>query len=240
MNTESTLQIGQVQATLQKKDIKHMYIGVYPPNGDVRIDVPHTTNEDVIRVFTASKLPWIKKQQKKFRQQERETPRQYISGESYYYLGQQFRLNVITHDAKKIVKKAKSIELHIPKDSSLNQKQKLLETWYREELSQLIEKSIKKWSTKTKIKVNEFRIKKMKTKWGTSNQQAKRIWLNLELIKRPTKCIDYIVLHEIIHLKEREHNKQFYDLLEKYMPTWKEQKQELTDYLIGYSKWKNK
>ncbi|MCX6803817.1 MAG: SprT family zinc-dependent metalloprotease [Candidatus Diapherotrites archaeon] len=241
MNTEiNQLNIGGLEINLQKKDIKNMYLGVYPPNGIIRLDVPHTTNEEVIRLFTISKIPWIRKQQKKFTEQEREAQREYVSGESHYLFGRQYRLRVLKDEQSNTVvaKNGKHLEIYVKKDSTKEQRKVLFEKWYRQELKSFAEKYVKKWEKITGIKVNECRIKKMKTKWGTSNKQAKRIWLNLELIKKSPDSIEYIIVHEMVHLLERKHNAKFNEYLSKFFPNWKQYKKELNKSLLGYAKWK--
>lgn len=241
MNIETNkINIGGLEVTLQKKDIKNIYLGVYPPNGTIRLDVPHMTNEEVIRLFTISKIPWIRKQQKRFSEQERETQREYISGESHFLFGKAYRLNLIENykEQRVEIKNTTYINLHCPKKSTKGQRKKIFENWCRQELNNSVKKYVNKWEKITNIKVKESRIKKMKTKWGTSNKQAKRIWINLELVKKPTSCLEYIILHEMIHLIERKHNDNFNKLMNSFMPGWQQQKRELNKSLLGYAKWK--
>ena len=222
-----------------RKDIKNIHLGVYPPNGKIRIAVPLKTKKESIRLYVISKTPWIKKQQKFFEKQPRQTPRKYVTGETHYIFGKAYRLNVIkSNEPPKIsIKKKTHIDLYVKKSSTILQRRIIFEKFYRKELETILTKSIKKWEKKVGAKAKEYRIKKMKTKWGTCNDKDKRIWLNLELAKKPFHCIDYVLVHELIHLKERKHNDKFISLLESAYPRWQEHKDELNRGILGFFEW---
>lgn len=225
--------LGDIEIDLVQKQIKNLHLSVHPPDGRVRIAAPFRMDLDTIRIFAASKINWIKKQQAKLQKQERETPRSYISRESHYYLGKRYLLKVIELNKKpKVVLKYKTIELYIKPGSDRNQRQAVLEKWYREKLRELISAYIYKWEKIINVSINKFGIRKMKTKWGTCNTQAKRIWLNLDLIKKPIDCIEYIIVHEMVHLLERKHNEQFITHMNKFLPRWKILKEELNQLPI--------
>ena len=222
--------IADINIDVVKKDIKHMHLAVYPPDGRVRLSAPKTTKEEKLRLYTISKLKWIKKQQKKFREQKREKPRQFINGESHYFLGNRYLLKVIEHDKRrsKVVKVNRTyIELHVPKGSTLEKRKRVIEEWYRKHLKEVAVPMLEKWSEKVGVEVNDWGVRKMKTKWGSCNTDQHRIWLNLELAKKPKKCVEYIVLHELIHLIERKHSNRFVMLLDQYMPAWRTRKEIL-------------
>ena len=242
MNTKKTRTIiCDLEIETVKKDIKNIHVGVYPPNGRVRVAAPLRTTDEAIKLLVISKMPWIKKQQLKFNQQERQTKREYVSGESHYFLGNRYRLNVIQTDAKqKIETKRKiRIDMYVKPQASLEEKERLMDSFYRSELKKQIPFLISKWETITGLHFNEIKIKKMKTKWGTCNPKHQRIWINLELAKKPLSCLEYVLVHEITHLKEKHHNEQFQFLLKSYMPQWEQCKQELNNGILGYSKWEN-
>ncbi len=235
----SKIKVSNLSIETIKKDIKNIHLGVYPPNGRIRIAVPLKTKEESIRLFIISKIPWIKKQQKFFAKQERQTPRKYVTGETHYVFGKAYRLNVIksSEPPKITIKRKTHIDLYVKKRSTILQRRKLFENFYRSEVNNIIPKSIKKWEKKVGVKVKELKIKKMKTKWGTCNDKDKRIWLNLELAKKPFHCIDYVLVHELVHLKERKHNDRFMELLESAYPKWQEHKEELNRGILSHFEW---
>lgn len=222
-----------------QKDIKNLHLSVYPPNGAVKIAAPLRMNEDTIRIYAISKLSWIKKQQEKLKKQEREAPRDYVTRESHYYLGKRYLLKVVDAEtAQRVILKHNSLELHVKTGTSTEKRQVLLDDWYREKIKELIPAYIAKWEKIMKVKVNEFGIRKMKTKWGTCNIEKKRIWLNLELAKKPKECIEYIVVHEMVHLLERNHNERFLGLMNGFLPQWKHLKAQLNRLPVSHREWK--
>lgn len=222
-----------------KKDIKNIHLGVYPPDGRVRVAVPLKTTDEAIRLFVISRTPWIKKQQLKFLKQERQTQREYVGGESHYFFGKRYRLNIIHVDTRpKIeIQKKTHIDLYIKPGTSIQKRKEIFEKFYRSNLRDLIPILLEKWQKKVGVQVNEVKIKKMKTKWGACNHKDKRIWLNLELTKKPLHCIDYVFVHELVHLIEKNHSKQFLRILESILPNWQSEKEELNQAALGYSSW---
>ena len=231
--------IGELEIEIVRKDIKNIHLAVYPPHGKVRLAYPKDVNENTIRLYAISKLSWIKKQQRKFVQQDRLTSRNYLDRETHYLFGKKYLLKVIVENkpAQVTIKRKTVIELSVRPGSTKEQKQKVLEDYYREELKERITVLLDKWQKKTGIKVNDFGVKKMKTKWGTCNREAKRIWLNLELAKKPIQCLEYIIVHEMVHILERHHNDRFQHLLKQYMPKWKHLKQELNNLPVSHLDW---
>ncbi len=240
MNIEDTLRISDLEVHTVRKAIKNIHLAVYPPNGKVRVAAPLGTSDDAIRALVASKLSWIKKQKARFEMQERQTKREYVSGETHYLMGNKYLLHVIASEgqARVEVRAKKYIDLYIKPGASVAQKEKVMEEFYRAELKKQVPLVVDKWQKITGLTVNEFRIKRMKTKWGTCNQKNRRIWINLELAKKPPHCLDYIVLHEMTHLVEKKHTKKFRKLLDSAMPQWLQIKEELNRVMLGYTNWK--
>jgi predicted metal-dependent hydrolase len=241
MNTEQTrTKICDLEIETVKKDIKNIHVGVYPPNGRVRVAAPLKTTDEAIKLLVISKMPWIKKQQLKFIQQERQAKREYVSGESHYFLGNRYRLNVIqTTDSKPRIetKRKTRINMYVKPLASAEEKEKLMDNFYRSELKKQLPALVSKWEEITGLHPKEIKIKKMKTKWGTCNPKHGRIWLNLELAKKPIRCSEYVLVHELTHLKQKHHNQQFQILLKSYMPQWDQCKQELNNGILSFSKW---
>ena len=240
MNTKfKKIRVSNLMVNAIKKDIKNIHLGVYPPDGRIRISAPLKTNDETIRLLILSKASWIKKQQVKFLRQERQTKREYVSRESHYLFGRRYLLNIIHTDAKpKIeIKRKIRIDLYIQPNSTTKQREVIFEKFYRAEMRKLVPILLKKWQKKVGVKVKEVKIRKMKTKWGTCKIADKRIWLNLELVKKPSKCIDYVFVHELVHLREKGHSQRFIDILESVLPNWKSLKAELNESPLGYSKW---
>jgi hypothetical protein len=194
---------------------------------------------ETIRLFCISKLGWIRKQQAKLKNQKRETPREYITRESHYYLGQRYLLKIVEQNtAPKVVLKNNTIELYIRKGTSITKRKDILQGWYRQQLRALIPQYIAKLEKKMNVKVAEIGIRIMKTKWGTCNPKANRIWLNTELVKKPIESIEYILIHEMVHLLERKHNETFIAYMDKFSPKWKNLRGELNRSALGHVEWR--
>jgi len=230
--------VGNISIDVEKKDIKNLHLGVYPPNGRVRIAAPLRVNDDAIRLFAVSKLGWIKKQQRLFEGQERETEREYISAESHYFNGRRYLLNIIPTTGKhKIELRHKHIDLYVKKGTPVRNRAAVIAKFYRAYLQEQVSALIDKWEKRMKVKLSGYGIKKMKTKWGACNIEAKRIWINLELAKKPPACLEYIVVHEMVHLLERHHNDIFIAYMDKFLPQWRVLKAELNKSPISHSDW---
>lgn len=232
------IKLGDISLDVVRKNIKNVHLSVYPPTGRVRIAAPLRMNLDTIRVFAISKLSWIKKHRNKFRNQKRETPREYLSRESHYFLGKRHLLRVIEHDAPpKVAIKHETMEMYIRPNTRLEKRREILEEWYRQQLKEIVPGMISQYEKLMKVSVSEFGIKKMKTKWGTCSIGAKRIWLNLELAKKQRHYIQYIIAHEMTHLLERRHNERFIANLDKFVPQWRSCKEELNHSVLGPANW---
>lgn len=231
------INLGNINAEVVLKNIKNVHLSVQPPHGKVRIAAPNRMELEIIRMFAISKLSWIKKQQSKMLNQEREGVKNYVSRESHYFLGKRYLLKVVEGNHKQsIILNHSNIVLNVRPNSSKDQKQIILQEWYRNQLKEVSLKMIKKWEKKMNVKVEDLRIRKMKTRWGSCNQKSKKIHLNLELAKKPLQCLEYIIVHEMVHLLERNHGDRFLAYMNKFLPNWKSCKENLnrlpTVYLV--------
>jgi predicted metal-dependent hydrolase len=240
MNTEThQIMVNGLRVEIVRKDIKNLHLGVYPPNGRVRVAAPLRVNNDAVRLAVIGKLGWIKRQQARFEAQPRQSRREMVSGESHYFLGQRYRLRVVNHDgpAKILVPNKSTIELRTRLDTDNQQRERVLQRWYRQQLRELIPPFLDKWQTIAGVQVNEWAIKKMKTKWGACNVNARRIWLNLELAKKPVQCLEYVIVHEMVHLLERHHNDRFIALMNQFLPQWRLHRDDLNRAPLAHETW---
>ena len=234
-----TLSISNLTIDIVRKDIKNMHLAVYPPHGRIRLSAPENTDSEMMRLFAISKIGWIKKHIKNFEAQPRETPREYISGESHFFQGKRYMLNVIERKGfnKVEIKGTKNINLYVRPNTSKEDKASILKEWYRTEMKKQIPEILSKWESIIGVKANDWAIKQMRTKWGTCNIEAKRIWLNLELSKKPIISLEYIIVHELVHLLERNHNDKFVSYMNQFMPKWRMYKTELNKLPVAHNDW---
>jgi hypothetical protein len=237
--TESLLVISGMEIQVVRKNIKNLHLAVLPPDGKVRLAVPHHVTDERVRLAIISKLAWIRRQQADFSQQPRQTEREMINGESHYLWGRQYRLEVIEQVGKhRIETKGKSkLRLYVQPNTSVENRLLVLNNWYREQLKLKVAELVEHWSPIIKRKPKACGIRKMKTKWGSCNIEAKRIWLNLELAKKPPECLEYILVHELVHLLERHHNDRFRKYMDKFLPKWREHRNLLNKLPLPYEDW---
>ena len=223
-----------------RKDIKHFYIGVHPPNGQIRVSAPLRLDDDAVRMAIISRLGWIRRKQASFAKQQRQSQREYVSGESHYFAGKRYRLKVMEQESPPKVQLLNNtrIGLTVRPGTDRDKREKVLYEWYREHLHAQLPPLIAKWERKMDISVNEVRIKKMKTLWGSCNIAAKRIWLNLELAKKPKSCLIYVLVHEMTHLLERRHNDRFRELMDTFLPKWRTYRDELNAAPLSHENWR--
>ncbi len=230
--------IGDIPVDVVLKDIRNIHLSVHPPAGRVRLSAPVGMDIDTLRLYAISRLGWIKKQQRKLCGQERETPREYLNRESHYLWGKRYLLKIVEREAPSAVDVQHSaILLYIRPDASQEKKQSVLDAWYRKQLKAAIPDLIALWEKRVVVRVNEFGIKKMKTKWGTCNPDARRIWVNLELAKKPKECLEYIVVHEMVHLLEHHHNERFIALMDAILPKWRSLRDDLNRLPVKHEEW---
>jgi predicted metal-dependent hydrolase len=240
MNTEShDLTINGLPVRIVRKDIRNLHLGAYPPHGRVRVAVPLAVTDEAVRLAVVGKLGWIKRQQVKFNSQRRQSAREMVSGESHYFLGTRYRLRVIQQDGapRVVLRNRSAMELYVQPGTRAEQRERVLHRWYRQQIKELIPPLLEKWQSPLGIQVADWRIKKMKTKWGTCSVEARRIWLNLELAKKPVQCLEYIVVHELVHLIERHHNDRFVSIMDKHLPQWRLHRQELNAAPLAQEAW---
>lgn len=224
--------VAGIDVELIKKDIKNLHLAVYPPDGRVRLAAPMDVNEKTLELYVTSKIPWIRKQQRKFAKMERESIRQYVSRESHYFLGKRYLLRV--HEANhpyrypRVECKTKTyIDLYIKENYSTEQRAELMKEWYRVRLKEILSEFVPKWEAILNVKTNQVKVQTMITKWGSCNTENRNILFNIELAKKPIECIEYVVVHELLHLIERKHSDLFRAYLDKYFPNWKSIKEQL-------------
>ncbi|MEY4505086.1 MAG: hypothetical protein RL154_1383 [Pseudomonadota bacterium] len=231
----NNITVSGLEIVIERKDIKNLHIGVYPPNGKIRVAIPLRLNDEAVRLAVISRLSWLKKQQQSFLNQPRQSTREMVSGESHYLFGKRYLLDVIYTNKKCAISiKHSKLELAVKENTTGENRLKILEKYYRENLTIELDRLIAKWQTEIGIKIDSWKIQKMKTKWGSCNIKAKRLLFNLELAKAPIDSIEYIVVHEMLHLLERHHNDNFKSLLSKCINDWQSRKDGLKLCHIGY------
>ncbi len=232
------IELGEITVDVVLKDIKNIHLSVHPPTGRVRISAPLRMDMDIIRVFAISKLDWIKKQQKKLQEQERETPREYLDRESHYVWGTRYLLEVVESPAAPSVElKHSLIVLRVRPGADENKKQAALEEWYRKQIRAVAPGLIARWEPIIGVKVERTFVRRMKTRWGSCNPRTGSIRLNTELAKKPRECLEYIVVHEMAHLLEPTHNARFVALMDRFLPHWKHLREDLNRWPLGHVTW---
>ena len=240
MNIEThNIRVGALSVEVVRKNIKNLHLGVYPPNGRVRVAAPLVVDDEAVRLAVIDKLGWIKRQKARFADQPRQSQREMVNGESHYFLGQRYRLRVHEHEAptRVAVRGIASLDLFVRPGASTEQREAVLLHWYREQLKALIPPLLEKWQPILGVQARAWGIKKMKTKWGSCNPTAKRLWFNLELAKKPTMCLEYLVVHELVHLLERNHTERFTALMDGFLPNWSVCRATLNRGVLGHEVW---
>ena len=234
----TTLDVGGITLDVVRKDIKNVHLSVYPPAGRVRISAPAQMSLDTIRLFAISKLGWIKQQQKKLRDQERESQREYLDRESHYLWGRRYLLKVVEENA------APSVQIHhgtlllrVRPGTDAETKGVVVAAWYRRLLKAAVPPLIEAWEPQLHVTVNGFFVRQMKTKWGSCNPAARTIRLNTELAKKPPECLEYIVAHEMVHLLEPTHNARFVAAMDQFMPKWQSYRDILGRLPVRHERW---
>ena len=220
------------------KAIKNLHLGVYPPDGRVKVAAPLAVSDEAVRLAVIEKFGWIKRQQSKFADQPRQGKREMVSGESHYFLGQRYRLRIVfCAGVSKVVLNRSRMELHVRPELMAEDREQALQEWYRARLKELIPPLLEKWLPALGVELAGWGVRKMKTKWGSCNTKARRIWLNLELAKKPVQSLEYILVHELSHLLERHHNGRFRALMDQAMPLWRLRRDELNQAPLSCENW---
>jgi predicted metal-dependent hydrolase len=236
---EAQITLGDIVADVILKDIKNVHLSVYPPNGHVRISAPERMSIDNVRAYAVSKLRWIKQQQKKLQAQERITPREYVDGESHYVWGKRYRLKVVeSFDGVGVSIRGSSLVLRVRPGTEIARREEVVESWLRAQVKPVIAELISKWEPKLGVTVDAFRVQRMKTKWGSCSPSRQAIRLNTELAKKPIECLEYIVVHEMVHLLEPSHNQRFIALLDHHMPKWHHHRDALNRLPVRHENWR--
>lgn len=228
------MRIAEFDIEVEHKGIKNIHLAVYPPDGRVHISVPDYMKDDEVSMFLYTKLPWIRKQYEVVLSQERQDEREFVSGESHYLFGRRYLLKVIpTTERSHIIKKVKYLEMYVRKDAGEGRRRTLMEEFYRTELRPVLEAFVNKWADVMDENPSSFEwtILHMQKQWGSCLTSARKIQFNLLLGRVPLRCIEYIVVHEMAHLKEHRHNKDFISMLDNFLPDWQLRKKELDEFI---------
>ena len=228
-----------IPVAVVRKDIKNLHLSVYPPEGRVRVSAPLRLDDDAIRLAVVSRLGWIRRKRAEFERQDRQSRREFVSGESHYFEGRRYRLNVVESPGRMGIRlrNAAWLELRVRPGTTRAGREAILYRWYRAQLGKRIPALIDKWEPRIGVTVADWRIRRMKTRWGTCNREAGRIWLNSELAKKPVACLEYVVVHEMAHLIERGHNERFRSILDRVMPGWRMRLEELNRAYLADEDW---
>lgn len=231
--------VNDLVVDVHRKDIKNLHLGVYPPDGRVRVASPLNIDDEAVRLFVISKLGWIRKQQREFQSQPRQSVREYISGESHYFQGNRYLLNVVYRkgNPEVVVRNKSYIDLFVKEGSDYDYRKRVMTEWYRSELKAVAEPLVEKWKNEMDVPLTHWGVRAMKTKWGSCNIERGRILLNLELAKKPEHCVEYIIVHELVHLLERHHNDRFVELMDKFMSNWRLYRDELNALPLKHEQW---
>lgn len=234
-----TIELGDISISVTRKDIKNVHLSVHPPEGRVTLAAPTSTRLEVARAYAISKLGWIRDQQRKLEAQAREAPRQFVERESHYVWGRRYLMVVAYQDAKpSVALDHKRITLTVRPGSDAQKRADVMHEWQKLQLHSVVPALIKKWERKLKVKVAGYFLQRMKTKWGSCNHQAGNIRLNTELVKKPKDLLEYVIVHEMVHLLEPTHNERFISILGEHYPTWREARAELNELPLTAEVWK--
>ena len=228
------IEVANISVEVEWKNIKNVHLTIYPPNARVHVSAPIGMTEEAVRLFLVTKIPWISQRISQILNQSRQTPREYVSGENHYFKGHRYRLKVLYHNApaKVEIQGNEYIKLYVREGVTEERRAEVLREWYRSELKLILHTLITQWEKTLEVTVNKWEVKQMKTLWGSCNHHTRNIIFNLELIKKPVRCIEYIVVHELLHIKVRLHNEEYTALLTQYFPNWKQLKEELNEFVV--------
>jgi predicted metal-dependent hydrolase len=234
-----TIRLGDIAIDVTRKDVKHVHLSVHPPSGRITLVAPRATRLEVARAYAASRIGWIRAQQAKLRGQARETPRQYVERESHYLWGRRYLLSVVEQGSKPGVSLShRRITLAVRPGSSAAKREAVMQDWQRSLLHEAVPGLIQKWEARLGVQVAGYFLQRMKTRWGGCNHRARTIRLNTELVKKPRDLLEYVVVHEMLHLVEPTHSERFLALLGQHFPAWREARAELNQLPLAAIEWK--
>ena len=233
------IQLGELKIEVTRKDIKNVHLSVHPPDGRVSLSAPLNTRLEVARAYAISKLSWIRLQQDKLAKQPRETPREFVNRESHYIWGKRYLLNVVHTDGKQhVTLDHKKINLFVKPGSNKSKREEVFYEWQKKQLHEFVLETVAKWEPILGVKANAYFLQRMKTKWGSCNHKSRNIRLNTELVKKPKDLVEYVIVHELVHLIVPVHNEKFIAILDKFYPSWREARMELNELPLGHVEWK--
>ncbi len=228
------LTVSEVEVEVLRKDIKNMHLRVLPPDGHVAVSAPKSVSDAAISGFVASRLSWIRKQRAEIAEQERQTRREGVSGETMYVWGEQYFMRVLEGSRYSLELSSKEAAFTVRAGSSPEQREAWLTEWHRAQLCEAIERLLPVWEERTGLHCHEWKTKYMKTRWGSCNHEARRLWFNVQLAKHPVRCLEYVILHELAHLVDKTHGPTFVSIMDEHMSTWRSVRQELNDGVLDY------
>lgn len=233
------LLVRDLRVEVVRKAIKNLHLGVYPPNGRVRVAVPLAVSDDAVRLAVIGRLAWIRRQQARFHAQPRHSRREMVSGESHWFMGRRYRLIITEQDGRTAVALRGNayLELRVPPGTTADVREEVLHRWYRTRLRAMVPPLLAKWQPVLGVEASAVGIRRMKTRWGSCNPDAGRVWLNLELAKKPAVCLEYILVHELAHLLERRHDERFIALMDRHLPSWRLQRDVLNRAPLAHEDW---
>lgn len=235
----SRINLGEISVDVARKNIKNIHLSVNPPDGKVRISAPVWLDQESIRLFAISKLDWIKKEQRKMRRQERETPREYLERESHYLWGRRYLMKIVEAETAPSVEiNHNAMVLTVRPGASQPKRREVVDEWYRARLREKAEPLILEWEPRLGVKVNRLFIQRMKTRWGSCNPDRGYVRLNTHIAKKPVQCLEYLVVHEMLHILEPTHNANFTAMLEKHIPQWEHLRRLLNRLPVSHEDWK--
>lgn len=229
---KGSITVNGVEIAVEEKNIKHMHLSVYPPNGIVHISVPLGTTESKIRMYILQKWLWIIEKQEKYKQYTRQSEREYVSGEEHFWRGKSYRLKVQAEKKSHVEVDGDYIVLYVPEGATVDKKSQVLDSWYKEDLKEILSQLIEKWQKKLNVTLSGWKIERMQVRWGSCCNAAGKALFNLELAKKPYHCVEYIVAHELAHLLEPTHNDRFHNILFAHLPNWENARKELNEFII--------
>ena len=234
-----TITIGEMAIEVLRKEIKHVHLSVHPPDGRVTLSAPAGTRPEAMRAFAVTKLGWIREQQRRLAEQARETDRQFIERESHYLWGRRYLMTVEYRAAKPLVRlDHRRITLTVRPGSDAARRAAVVHDWHKRLLHQAVPVLIDKWAGRLQVTVRGYFLQRMKTRWGSCNPRAGHIRLNTELVKKPRHLLEYVLVHELLHLIEPTHNDRFVRLLDEHYPAWREARAELNELPLSAEKWR--
>ncbi len=235
-----TILLGDITIAMTRKDIKNVHLSVHPPSGRVTLVTPLATRPEVARAYAASKIGWIRVQQAKLLGQARETPRKFVERESHYLWGRRYLLSIVEKDVKPFVRlDHRRITLTVRPGSSPSKREEIMQEWHRALLHAAVPPVIRKWEAKLAVEVAGYFLQRMKTKWGSCNSRQRNIRLNTELVKKPRDLLEYVILHELVHIIEPRHSERFISLMTEHYPAWREARAELNELPLASEVWMN-